>query len=257
MFDDRRQAATTIDRVWRRPPQLIRCEAFATLDSPDRQSAIIRTLFWLSRVTVSGPEAAVAWAIDRLERFAQFLDGADIGRAARWTGDEEARWRALPALRTGKRLSFEVVDRDGVHYQAVIYPVRERPYARPHAPPHGGRRSATAWPIPPRSSAPRPPTADPVPPERLRTVPSQLHSRSRGAVFTYASTLRGRTHVLARSPCHAAEAPDREAARGVTRDDVLGWGLLCNGVVLFDDTGVLLPDGKIVVPHRPAIGAAA
>jgi hypothetical protein len=30
-----------------------------------------------------------------------------------------------------------------------------------------------------------------------------------------------------------------------------GWSLLCNGVVLFEDTGELLPDGKIIDPHRP------
>jgi hypothetical protein len=29
-----------------------------------------------------------------------------------------------------------------------------------------------------------------------------------------------------------------------------GWGLLCNGVILFDDTGELLPDGRAVPPHR-------
>ncbi|MFD9603174.1 hypothetical protein [Streptomyces sp. NPDC059970] len=137
VFDDLRQAAATIDRVWRLPPpsQLFRCEAFATLDSPERQSAIIRPMFWLSRVSVSGPEAAVGWVVDRLELFAQFLDGPDISRADRWAGDEEARWRALLALRTGRRLSFEVVDRDRVHYQAVVCPVRERPRGRPHAPP--------------------------------------------------------------------------------------------------------------------------
>lgn len=33
---------------------------------------------------------------------------------------------------------------------------------------------------------------------------------------------------------------------------VQGWSLLCNGVVLFDDTGELLPDGSTVAPHRPA-----
>ncbi|MGW5568219.1 DUF5999 family protein, partial [Streptomyces tendae] len=27
--------------------------------------------------------------------------------------------------------------------------------------------------------------------------------------------------------------------------------LLCNGVLLFEDTGELLPDGRIVDPHRP------
>jgi hypothetical protein len=30
-----------------------------------------------------------------------------------------------------------------------------------------------------------------------------------------------------------------------------GWSLLCNGVLLFEDTGELLPDGKIIAPHRP------
>jgi len=30
-----------------------------------------------------------------------------------------------------------------------------------------------------------------------------------------------------------------------------GWSLLCNGVVCFEDTGVLLPDGRTVAPHRP------
>lgn len=30
-----------------------------------------------------------------------------------------------------------------------------------------------------------------------------------------------------------------------------GWSLLCNGVVHFDDTGELLPDGRVIAPHRP------
>jgi hypothetical protein len=29
-----------------------------------------------------------------------------------------------------------------------------------------------------------------------------------------------------------------------------GWSLLCNGVVVFEDTGDLLPDGRIIAPHR-------
>jgi hypothetical protein len=28
-----------------------------------------------------------------------------------------------------------------------------------------------------------------------------------------------------------------------------GWSLLCNGVVLFDDAGMLLPDGEAIVPR--------
>jgi hypothetical protein len=51
-------------------------------------------------------------------------------------------------------------------------------------------------------------------------------------------------------PCPPAEAPDREAAHLVASHPEQGWGLLCNGVVLFDDTGELLPDGRAVAPHR-------
>ena len=29
-----------------------------------------------------------------------------------------------------------------------------------------------------------------------------------------------------------------------------GWSLLCNGTIVFDDTGELLPDGRVVDPHR-------
>jgi len=30
-----------------------------------------------------------------------------------------------------------------------------------------------------------------------------------------------------------------------------GWSLLCNGIVVFEDTGELLPDGDAIAPHRP------
>ncbi|MFF7838800.1 DUF5999 family protein [Streptomyces ossamyceticus] len=52
-------------------------------------------------------------------------------------------------------------------------------------------------------------------------------------------------------PCPPADAPDRAAARSVARDEVLGWALLCNGTVVFEDTGELLPDGRVVAPQRP------
>ncbi|MFI1591900.1 DUF5999 family protein [Streptomyces halstedii] len=51
-------------------------------------------------------------------------------------------------------------------------------------------------------------------------------------------------------PCPVAEAPDREAARPVTHRPEQGWSLLCNGVLLFEDTGELLPDGRVIAPHR-------
>lgn len=61
-------------------------------------------------------------------------------------------------------------------------------------------------------------------------------------------------------PCPKADAPDRDAARLLKARPEQGWSLLCNGVLLFEDTGELLPDGGIVGPCRPtpyAIGAAA
>ena len=29
-----------------------------------------------------------------------------------------------------------------------------------------------------------------------------------------------------------------------------GWSLLCNGVIVFEDTGELLPDCSVIEPHR-------
>lgn len=36
-----------------------------------------------------------------------------------------------------------------------------------------------------------------------------------------------------------------------------GWSLLCNGVVVFEDTGAILPNGWTIPPHQPAVGARA
>lgn len=51
--------------------------------------------------------------------------------------------------------------------------------------------------------------------------------------------------------CPDALAPDREAAHTVAAHPEQGWSLLCNGVVIFDDTGELLPNGAAIAPHRP------
>ena len=55
------------------------------------------------------------------------------------------------------------------------------------------------------------------------------------------------------SPCPSADAVDREAAHVVASHPEQGWSLLCNGVVLFEDTGALLPSGHSIPPHRPAV----
>ena len=52
-------------------------------------------------------------------------------------------------------------------------------------------------------------------------------------------------------PCPSPEARDRDAARTVASHPEQGWSLLCNGIVLFEDTGELLPNGGIIAPHRP------
>ncbi|MFA1547819.1 DUF5999 family protein [Actinomadura chokoriensis] len=51
--------------------------------------------------------------------------------------------------------------------------------------------------------------------------------------------------------CPAPDRLDREAARIVANHPEQGWSLLCNGIVVFEDTGELLPDGRVIAPHRP------
>ncbi len=56
--------------------------------------------------------------------------------------------------------------------------------------------------------------------------------------------------------CPSATSSDREAARVVAAHPEQGWSLLCNDVVVFDDTGDLLPDGQVIAPRRPLVAAA-
>lgn len=51
-------------------------------------------------------------------------------------------------------------------------------------------------------------------------------------------------------PCPTADAADHESARAVSCHPEQGWSLLCNGVIVFEDTGELMPDGSLVQPHR-------
>ena len=50
--------------------------------------------------------------------------------------------------------------------------------------------------------------------------------------------------------CPTADATDRDAARAVVSFPEQGWSLLCNGVIVFDDTGELLPDCTAIAPCR-------
>src|SRR5690349_18890719 len=60
-----------------------------------------------------------------------------------------------------------------------------------------------------------------------------------------------------RPHCPSAQANDRLAARIAAAHPEQGWSLLCNGVVVFDDSGVLLPDGCVIDPGPVRFGARA
>jgi len=49
--------------------------------------------------------------------------------------------------------------------------------------------------------------------------------------------------------CADALTADRMAAHVVSAHPEQGWSLLCNGIVVFDDAGALLPDGRVLDPR--------
>jgi Family of unknown function (DUF5999) len=58
--------------------------------------------------------------------------------------------------------------------------------------------------------------------------------------------------------CPSAGDIARTAARVIAGHPEQGWSLLCNGVVLFDDGGLLLPGGRAEAPHAgPCYAIAA
>ena len=48
--------------------------------------------------------------------------------------------------------------------------------------------------------------------------------------------------------CPPAGHTARVAAHVIAGHPEQGWSLLCNGIVLFDDGGLLLPDGRAEAP---------
>ncbi len=68
------------------------------------------------------------------------------------------------------------------------------------------------------------------------------------ALPTNSRTARHCSHL---PQCPPFSAPDHDAARVVASHPEQGWSLLCNGVVVFDDTGEILPSGACIAPHRP------
>jgi len=47
-----------------------------------------------------------------------------------------------------------------------------------------------------------------------------------------------------------SDRDDRADAHIVSAHPEQGWYLFCDGAIVFDDTGALLPDGQVVGPHR-------
>jgi hypothetical protein len=52
--------------------------------------------------------------------------------------------------------------------------------------------------------------------------------------------------------CPPASVQQRHLALVCAPHPVQGWALLCNGVVVFDDGGMLLPDGSAIAPPTRA-----
>ena len=55
------------------------------------------------------------------------------------------------------------------------------------------------------------------------------------------------------TPCPDPTSDARDLAAVVSSHPEQGWSLLCNGVVVFDDTGEILPDGRTIAPHRAQV----
>ena len=64
-------------------------------------------------------------------------------------------------------------------------------------------------------------------------------------------------HASVREQFAGVVEDDRPAAHVVTARPEQGWSLLCDGTVVFDDTGELLPDGRVVQPRRVAADGLA
>ncbi|MEU1037608.1 DUF5999 family protein [Streptomyces sp. NPDC005551] len=51
----------------------------------------------------------------------------------------------------------------------------------------------------------------------------------------------------------SSDRPGREAPHIVAAHPEQGWSLRCDGAIVFDDTGELLPDGRVVAPRRVSV----
>lgn len=57
--------------------------------------------------------------------------------------------------------------------------------------------------------------------------------------------------------CPSVDASDRDAAHVLVSHPEQGWSLLCNGIVLFEDFGELLPNGTSCGARRAELLTAS
>jgi hypothetical protein len=90
------------------------------------------------------------------------------------------------------------------------------------------------------------------------TSEEQVETKTEHSPTTITKYTPRSTTMCSHQPvCPTADASDHDAARVVHSHPEQGWVLLCNGVVVFDDTGEILPDRQVVAPHRNAVRQVA
>ena len=60
----------------------------------------------------------------------------------------------------------------------------------------------------------------------------------------------GQSRCVHQPRCPDATAPDALAASAIVSHPEQGWSLLCNRIIVFDDTGAITPAGVIIWPDR-------
>lgn len=71
----------------------------------------------------------------------------------------------------------------------------------------------------------------------------------RGSTAVTGSATAHATHCIHQPACPSPDAADRYRAHVVAAHPEQGWSLLCNGVIVFDDLGAVLP-GRLLIPAQ-------
>lgn len=85
------------------------------------------------------------------------------------------------------------------------------------------------------------------------TTPGAARSQAlapRAVTGTASSAAVSPSHCCHQPACPPSDAADRYRAHVVASHPEQGWSLLCNGVIVFDDLGALLPDSELIPAQR-------